>query len=114
MGNPSVGSEGDRMSNEKRYPAVSRRIMYLEQELYTYDKYLRDPKGTADMAAQAAMASNADQMQQELDELMTLKGLADKAQEPSQIRIWQAVMLGVFSFVSILIAGLSLYLSALH
>lgn len=100
------------MSNEtKRFAAVSRRIMYLEQELYTYDKYLRDPKGGGDMAGQAAMAINAEQMQQELDELMTLKGLADKAQEPSQIRIWQAMLLGLFSLVSIIIAGLSLYLS---
>ena len=55
------------------YRAVDRRIRFLQQEIYNYDKFLRHPGTETDMATQAKFAADADDYQTELDELMTLR-----------------------------------------
>lgn len=95
------------MKNEFR--AVDRRINYLRQELYSYDKFLRHPGDNADMATQAKFAMDADDYPQELDELMTLRELADKAKQPTGIATWQAAILAGFSAISLALAVASIY-----
>lgn len=95
------------MSNE--YRAVDRRIRYLQQEIYNYDKFLRHPGTETDMATQAKFAADADDYQTELDELMTLRELADKANRPTGIAAWQAVIVASFSGIALAIALASIY-----
>ena len=52
------------MGNE--YRAVDRRIRFLQQEIYNYDKFLRHPAGEVDMGTQAKFAADADDYVQEL------------------------------------------------
>ena len=96
------------MGNE--YRAVDRRIRFLQQEVYTYDKFLRHPAGEVDMATQAKFAADADDNLKELEELMTLRELADKAKQPTGIAMWQAAMTGSFALVALVLAVASIYL----
>lgn len=96
------------MSNE--YRAVDRRIRYLQQEIYNYDKFLRHPAGDTDMATQAKFAADADDNQRELDELMTLRELAERAKEPTTITTWQAAIMATFSGLALTVAIASIYL----
>lgn len=96
------------MRNE--YRAVDRRIRFLQQEIYNYDKFLRNPAGQTDMATQAKFAADADDYQTELDELMTLRDLADKANTPTTIAAWQAAIMATFSGVALIVAVASIYL----
>jgi len=102
-----MGNEGARMSNE--YRAVDRRIRYLQQEIYNYDKFLRHPGVETDMATQAKFAADADDYQMELDELMTLRELAEVAKQPTGIAAWQAALVATFSGVAVIIALASIY-----
>ena len=92
------------------YRAVDRRIRFLQQEIYNYDKFLRHPGTETDMATQAKFAADADDQQQELDELMTLRELADKAKQPTGIATWQAAIMATFSGVALAVATASIYL----
>jgi len=96
------------MSND--YRAVDRRIRFLQQEIYNYDKFLRHPGVETDMATQAKFAADADDQQQELEELMTLRELADKARQPTGIATWQAAIMATFSAISLAVAVASIYL----
>jgi len=96
------------MGNE--YRAVDRRIRFLQQEIYNYDKFLRHPGVETDMATQAKFAADADDQQQELEELMTLRELADKARQPTGIATWQAAIMATFSAISLAVAVASIYL----
>jgi len=96
------------MSND--YRAVDRRIRFLQQEIYNYDKFLRHPGVETDMATQAKFAADADDQQQELEELMTLRELADKARQPTGIATWQAAIMATFSAISLAVAAVSIYL----
>lgn len=95
------------MSND--YRAVDRRIRYLQQEIYNYDKFLRHPGVETDIATQAKFAADADDYQTELDELMTLRELADKANRPTGIATWQAAIVASFSGIALVIALASIY-----
>ena len=56
------------MATRREFPALARRRRYLEQEVYTYDKFLRS--GTnQDPASQNKAAIDAEQNSEELDEL---------------------------------------------
>jgi hypothetical protein len=104
-------------SHKSDFSAIDRRINYLQQELYTYDKFLRNPQapGATDMGAQAKFAIDANDHQKELDELMYLRELAEKATQPNSLKTWQALILVFYSTMAIAIAGLSLWLvSASH
>jgi hypothetical protein len=97
--------------------AIDRRINYLQQELYTYDKFLRNPQapGANDMGAQAKFAIDAQGNQEELEQLMYLRSLATVANKPTGIKAWQALILVFYCTIAVLIAGLSLWLvSASH
>lgn len=97
--------------------AIDRRINYLQQELYTYDKFLRNPQspGANDMGAQAKFAIDAQGNQEELEQLMYLRSLATVANKPTGIKAWQAMILVFYSTIAVLIAVLSLWLvSASH
>lgn len=96
------------MRNDFR--AVDRRIRYLQQELYNYDKFLRHPAGDVDMGTQAKFAADADDYQMELDELMTLRELAEKANKPTGIAHWQAAIIAASSGVALAVAVASIYL----
>jgi len=96
---------------EHKFPSVDRRINYLRQELYTYDKYLRNPTKDGDMATSAKWAIDADDYSKELDELTYLRNLAADAQRPSSMTRWQAALITVSSVIAITIAGLSLYIA---
>lgn len=96
------------MGNE--YRAVDRRIRFLQQEVYNYDKFLRHPAGDVDMATQAKFAAEADDNIKELEELMMLREIADKARQPTGIAKWQAAVMGSFSIVALAIAVASIYL----
>ena len=96
---------------------VYRRIDFLRSELYTYDKFLRNPQspGANDMGAQAKFAIDAQGNQEELEQLMYLRSLATVANKPTGIKAWQALILVFYSTIAVLIAGLSLWLvSASH
>ena len=99
-------------SHESDFSAVDRRINYLQQELYTYDKFLRNPQspGANDMGAQAKFAIDAQGNQEELEQLMYLRSLATVANKPTGIKAWQALILVFYSTMAIAIAGLSLWL----
>ena len=104
-------------SHESDFSAVDRRINYLQQELYTYDKFLRNPQapGANDMGAQAKFAIDAQGNQEELEQLMHLRSLATVANKPTGIKVWQALILVFYSTIAVLIAVLSLWLvSASH
>ena len=96
------------MGNE--YRAVDRRIRFLQQEVYNYDKFLRHPVGEVDMATQAKFAADADDNIKELEELMTLRELADKAKQPTGIAMWQAAIMATFSAVALAVAVASIFL----
>lgn len=96
------------MGNE--YRAVDRRIRFLQQEIYNYDKFLRHPGTETDMATQAKFAADADDYQTELDELMTLRQLAEKAKQPTGIATWQAAIMATFSGIALAVAVASIYL----
>ena len=96
------------MSNEFR--AVDRRIRYLQNEIYNYDKFLRHPGVETDMATQAKFAADADDYQTELEELMTLRELAEKAKQPTGIATWQAAIMATFSALALAVATASIYL----
>jgi len=104
-------------SHKSDFSAVDRRINYLQQELYAYDKFLRNPQapGANDMGAQAKFAIDAQGNQEELEQLMYLRSLATVANKPTGIKAWQALILVFYSTMAIAIAGLSLWLvSASH
>ena len=95
--------------NDKKFPATDRRINYLRQEIYNYDKYLRTPS-SQDMASSAKWAIDVDDNQRELDELMYLRDFADKANKPTGIKIWQAIVLAVYTTISLAIAVMAFWL----
>ena len=99
-------------SHKSDFSAIDRRINYLQQELYTYDKFLRNPQspGANDMGAQAKFAIDAQGNQEELEQLMHLRSLATVANKPTGIKAWQALILVFYSTMAIAIAGLSLWL----
>lgn len=97
------------MGNDFR--AVDRRIRYLQQEIYNYDKFLRHPAGDVDMGTQAKFAADADDYQTELEELMTLRELAEKATRPTTIATWQAAIIAAFSGIALAVAVASIYLA---
>ena len=99
---------------ERDFSAIDRRMNFLRQELYSYDKYLRHPAGDVDMATQAKFAADADDYQMELDDLMYLRGLVDKARQPSGVALWQAILLAFFSSAALLVAVMSLFVAAQH
>ena len=104
-------------SHKSDFSAVDRRINYLQQELYTYDKFLRNPQapGANDMGAQAKFAIDAQGNQEELEQLMYLRSLATVANKPTGIKAWQVLILVFYCTIAVLIAGLSLWLvSASH
>lgn len=102
------------MNNEIRdLSAVDRRINYLRQELYTYDKYLRNP-GASNLAEQAVQTINAQDNQDELEQLVYLRGLVEHANRATSIKAWQAVVLAFYCTISILIAGLSFLMVIQH
>jgi hypothetical protein len=94
------------------FSAVDRRINYLQQELYTYDKFLRNPQspGSNDMSAQAKFAIDAQGNQEELEQLMYLRSLAETVNKPTNIKTWQVVLMAFYSTFAVLIAVLSLWL----
>jgi len=92
------------------YRAVDRRIRFLQQEIYNYDKFLRHPGTETDMATQAKFAADADDYQTELEELMTLRELAEKATRPTTIATWQAAIMATFSALALAVATASIYL----
>ena len=99
-------------SHKSDFSAIDRRINYLQQELYTYDKFLRNPQspGANDMGAQAKFAIDAQGNQEELEQLMYLRSLATVANKPTGIKAWQAIILVFYSTMALAIAGLSLWL----
>jgi hypothetical protein len=104
-------------SHKSDFSAIDRRINYLQQELYTYDKFLRNPQapGANDMGAQAKFAIDAQGNQEELEQLMYLRSLATVANKLTGIKAWQALILVFYCTIAVLIAGLSLWLvSASH
>jgi hypothetical protein len=56
------------MATRREFPALRRRRHYLEQEVYTYDKYLRSATDQ-DPASQNKAAIDAERNSEELDEL---------------------------------------------
>ena len=99
------------MSADERtkFPATDRRLNYLRQELYTYDKFFRDPTAPGDVAASAKFAIDADDHQKELEELMYLRELADKAMRPKSLKSWQAALLAFYATLAMVMAALSLW-----
>lgn len=93
---------------QRDFSAVDRRIRYLEQELYTYDKWLRDPSGAKDISGQASMAINAQQHQEELEQLMYLRALVSR---PVTMQAWQIALFSASLLIAFLIAALSLWLT---
>ena len=97
---------------EKRtLSAIDRRINYLRQELYTYDRYMRNPTGQVDMTGQAALAINAHDHQEELDQLLYLIGFVEQFDKPAGIKTCQALILVFYCTASVLIATVSLFLA---
>lgn len=102
-------------SHKSDFSAVDRRINYLQQELYTYDKYLRNPQSQGDLGAQAKFAIDAQGNQEELEQLMYLRSLATVANKPTGIRTWQALILVFYCTIAVVFAGVALWLvSATH
>ena len=89
---------------------MDRRIRFLQQEIYNYDKFLRHPGTETDMATQAKFAADADDYQTELEELMTLRELAEAAKRPTGIATWQAAIMATFSGIALAVAVASIYL----
>ena len=116
---PSRGRRGvrDEMGNVGSVhdlSAIDRRINYLQQELYTYDKFLRNPQapGANDMGAQAKFAIDAQGNQEELEQLMYLRSLATAMNKPTTIKTWQVALMAFYSTIAVLIAVLSLWLAS--
>ena len=95
--------------NDKKFPATDRRINYLRQEIYNYDKYLRNPQ-SQDMASSAKWAIDVDDHQRELDEIMYLRDFAEKANQPTGIKVWQAIGLAAYTTISLAIAVMAFWL----
>ena len=95
--------------NGKKFPQTDRRINYLRTEIYNYDKYLRNPS-SQDMATSAKWAIDVDDNQRELDELMYLREFVGKANKPTGINFWQAIVLAVYTTISLAIAMMAFWL----
>lgn len=89
-------------------PAVRRRLNYLRQELYTYDRFLRNPTESQDMAHQAKWAIDSADHQAEIEEL---EYLLDLAKGKEGIDVWRRdtfIVLAV-GIVSIVLAAINLF-----
>ena len=95
--------------NGKKFPQTDRRINYLRTEIYNYDKYLRNPS-SQDMASSAKWAIDVDDNQRELDELMYLRDFAEKANKPTNIKVWQAIGLAAYTTISLAIAVMAFWM----
>lgn len=96
----------------KKFPAVERRINYLRQELYNYDKYFRDPSNDIDVAKHAKFAIDANDCEEELSELMHLLKLAERVNGHACIRGWQAMLVVACSAMALIFALLAIWLSS--
>ena len=106
------------MGNEHKTHDVSgieRRINYLRNELYTYDKFLRNPASDADIAAHAKWAIDAEDCQKELEQLQYLMSLHDRLTRPTAMAAWQVTIIVVSVVLAFFVALTSLYVAlAVH
>jgi len=100
-------------SHKSDFSAVDRRINYLQQELYTYDKFLRNPQAPGnEVGAQMKFAIDAQANQEELEQLLYLCSLAEAMNKPTTIKTWQVALMAFYSTIAVLIAVLSLWLAS--
>jgi len=98
-------------SHKSDFSAIDRRINYLQQELYTYDKFLRNPQAPGnEVGAQMKFAIDAQANQEELEQLLYLCSLAEAMNKPTTIKTWQVALMAFYSTFAVLIAVLSLWL----
>lgn len=95
----------------KKFPAVERRINYLRQELYNYDKYFRDPSNDIEVGKHAKFAIDASDHQVELSELMHLLKLAEKANRQTSFKQWQVMLVVIYSTLALIFALVAIWLS---
>lgn len=89
--------------DEKRreFPALQRRRRYVEQELYTYDKYLRTKEMDANQQTRAAL--DADAYAEELNELDYVLRYFDRLGNGYHLSQWQwAFLVALVTLAAIL------------
>lgn len=95
--------------DHRQFQATKRRIYYLHQELYNYDRFLRNPQGSDnDMAHSAKWAIDASDHEAELRELEYLLELAQRERRP--VPPWLLVLLMVLTGLSMLTAVWAIWL----
>lgn len=95
--------------DHRQFQATKRRIHYLYQELYTYDRFLRNPQGSDnDMAHAAKWAIDAKDHEAELRELEYLLELAQRERRP--VPPWLLVLLMVLTGLAMLTAVWAIWL----
>ena len=92
------------MATRREFPALRRRRHYLEQEVYTYDKYLRSASDQ-DPASQNKAAIDAERNSEELDELEYVLRFMDRLTNGYHLTRPQWLLLIVSIMLAILLAA---------
>lgn len=92
------------MATRREFPALARRRRFLEQEVYTYDKYLRS-NSDQDPASQNKAAIDAEQNSEELDELEYVLRFMDRLTNGYHLTRPQWLLLIVSIMLAILLAA---------
>ena len=91
------------MATRREFPALRRRRHYLEQEVYTYDKYLRSASDQ-DPASQNKAAIDAERDSEELDELEYVLRFMDRLTNGYHLSRPQWLLLIISIALAILLA----------
>lgn len=94
------------MSEERReFPALRRRRRYLEQEMYTYDKYLKS--GEMDVKEQTHQALMAQDHESELSELEFVLRYFERVGNGYHMSRFDWLMLIGFTLLAMGLAGVA-------
>lgn len=89
----------------REFPALRRRLNYLENEIYAYQKWLKN--GEANQAEQFRQATDAAACQEEAAEIDYVLRFFDRLGN-GDWKTWQLVLMAVSVLASIVMSGLAL------
>lgn len=91
---------------DREFPALRRRLNYLENEMYTYQKWLKN--GEASQAEQFRQAADAVSVQEEAAEIGYVLRFFERQGSLGDWRMWQVVLMGASVMASIAMSALAL------
>jgi hypothetical protein len=91
---------------DREFPALRRRLNYLENEMYSYQKWLKN--GDASQAEQFRQAADAVAVQEEAAEIGYVLRFFERQGSFGDWRMWQVVLMGASLMASIAMSALAL------